>query len=561
MRISLKKLMSILLAVILLVSIMSITEISAVSEDAISQPILTSSNEEQTEVTEPMTESPTEAPTEATTEAPTEASTESPTEDPTLPTEGTFHVVAGDASLCNGVNWDPVSALNLMTLGKDGVYRITYKNVPAGIYSFKVTTNGAWDIADYNLIGDAKFGGLNAVIAVAQDDSKVTITFKESDMHANAYINDVLFDVSALDPTDPIIGESDYFVYVVLEDGTAEIVYCFEDVINLEIPEEIDGYTVTSIGSDVFNDCEILESVTIPRSVTNIDMYAFSGCTSFTSINVDSDNEYYSSLDGNLYNKEQTELIHYAVGKSDTSFTIPGSVTRVGFCAFSYCDSLVSVTIPGSVTSIDNSAFFGCESLTNISMSKSVTSIGKFTFTLCNNLKDIYYTGSESDWNNITIEIGNGILKLATIHYNPTDISEKPSCNHINTKTTGAKKATYFAKGYTGDKVCTDCGKKISTGNVISKKTLKTPKITVKPAKKSITIQYKKVKDAKGFAVSYKLGKKTYTKTLKTTKSKTVKLKNLKSGKKYTVKVRAYIKSGNKIAYSKWTKPKTVKVK
>ncbi len=130
---------------------------------------------------------------------PTTESTE-PTDTPTLPTEGTFHVVAGDADLCNGVSWDPSSALNLMTLGDDGVYRITYKNVSAGQYNFKVTTNGSWGIADFNLVGEAKYGGSDAVIEVTEDGSEVTITLKESDMHANAYINGVLVDMSATEP-------------------------------------------------------------------------------------------------------------------------------------------------------------------------------------------------------------------------------------------------------------------------------------------------------------------------------------------------------------------------
>ena len=167
--------------------------------------------EPTSETTEPTTES-SEPTTEST--EPTEASSETEpvptesTEAPTLPAEGTFHVVAGAPELCNGVNWDPASPLNLMTLGDDGVYSITYTNVPAGDYIFKVTTNGAWDIADYNLVGDAKFGGANAEITVTEDNSTVLVTFKESDQHANAYINGVLVDMGATEPTKPTETES-----------------------------------------------------------------------------------------------------------------------------------------------------------------------------------------------------------------------------------------------------------------------------------------------------------------------------------------------------------------
>ena len=148
----------------------------------------------------------------------------------------------------------------------------------------------------------------------------------------------------------------------------------------------------------------------------------------------------------------------------------------------------------------------------------------------------------------------------------PTEVTEPTECDHATTKTEGAKSATYFAKGYTGDKVCAVCGEVIEKGRTIAAKKLKTPKVTVKPAKKAIKVTYKKVKDAKGFMVTYKLGKKTYNekftlskKELKKAKvTKTIKVK--KSGK-YKVTVKAFVTSGKKIAYSKPTKTVKVKVK
>ena len=67
------------------------------------------------------------------------------------------------------------------------------------------------------------------------------------------------------------------------------------------------------------------------------------------------------------------------------------------------------------------------------------------------------------------------------------------------------------------------------------------------------------MKNATGFQVKYKTGKKTVTKTYNTKKTVTKTIKNLKKGT-YKVQVRAFVKSGNKKAYSSWTKAKTVKV-
>lgn len=128
------------------------------------------------------------------------------------------------------------------------------------------------------------------------------------------------------------------------------------------------------------------------------------------------------------------------------------------------------------------------------------------------------------------------------------------------TTVTGAKKATYFAKGHTGDTVCRVCGETIEKGKSISKLKLKTPTVKITGGKKKITVKYTKVQGANGFQVKYKVGKKTVTKTYTAKKNATKVIKKLKKGT-YKVQVRAFVKQGSKKAYSKWTKVKKVKVK
>ena len=231
--------------------------------------------------------------------------------------------------------------------------------------------------------------------------------------------------------------------------------------------------SVTSIGVMAFENCFGLTSITIPNSVTSIGVSAFFGCIGLTSINVASGNNYYSDNNGVLFNKKKTELIKYPEGKSQTSYTIPNSVTSIGCAAFEGCtgltsitipnsvtsigdgafrgcSSLTSITIPNSVTSIENSAFYNCTGLTSITIPNSVTSIGYGAFLYCTGLKDVYYTGSKDDWKAISDGSGNDNLLNATIHYNCT--GEHGSTNNEPGSSAPFNQPTYIADIWSGNR-------------------------------------------------------------------------------------------------------------
>ena len=111
---------------------------------------------------------------------------------------------------------------------------------------------------------------------------------------------------------------------------------------------------------------------------------------------------------------------------TDTDIVIPSEyndlpVTSIGDYAFSECTSLTSVDIPDSVTSIGSSAFFYCTSLTSIDIPDSVTSIGDWAFDSCTSLTDVYYGGTEEQWNDISIGSQNEALTSANIHFSAAE--------------------------------------------------------------------------------------------------------------------------------------------
>ena len=229
--------------------------------------------------------------------------------------------------------------------------------------------------------------------------------------------------------------------------------------------------SVSKIDGCAFKYTQNVNTINVPQQTTSIAAGAFSNSVNLEAINVDENNLYYTSDNGVLFNKDKSELVAYPAEKSDTSYTVPESVTYIQAQAFygctnltsvsltdnvydmgssvfsdctnltdvvlsedlswiqgstfSNCTSLKSVKIPSDVDTIYSSAFSGCASLESITIPKSVDLIEQYAFYDCNSLKDIYYFGTETQWNKIDIEEnsagdGNGALKNATIHYNKT---------------------------------------------------------------------------------------------------------------------------------------------
>ena len=76
------------------------------------------------------------------------------------------------------------------------------------------------------------------------------------------------------------------FVYILLEDGTAEIVDYTGKATTLTVPKELDGYRVTSVGSRTFWDCDFIEGITIPDTIEHVSVYAFLGNSNLTCFRV-----------------------------------------------------------------------------------------------------------------------------------------------------------------------------------------------------------------------------------------------------------------------------------
>ena len=135
---------------------------------------------------------------------------------------------------------------------------------------------------------------------------------------------------------------------------------------------------------DTFTRCRVLKNITIPKSVTFIGGYSFSGSTALTSIVIDNNNLYYMAENAIIFSKDKTKLVAHPTAKGHC--TIPNHVTVIGGHAFGHVVSaksntdLTSVTIPNSVIRIEKFAFNHTNNLTDITIPESVTFIGDYAF-------------------------------------------------------------------------------------------------------------------------------------------------------------------------------------
>jgi hypothetical protein len=156
------------------------------------------------------------------------------------------------------------------------------------------------------------------------------------------------------------------------------------------------SHSLTSIGVGAFSDCTSLAGITIPVNVTNIGLEAFLGCSSLIGFVVNSQNAFYSSTNGVLFNKNQTTLIACPCTITGT-YAIPGGVTNIESYAFFNCTSLTNVTIPASVTNIGDHAFYYSPNLASVFFSGDPPSIGSYVF-LSDNDATVYYLPGATGW-------------------------------------------------------------------------------------------------------------------------------------------------------------------
>lgn len=159
--------------------------------------------------------------------------------------------------------------------------------------------------------------------------------------------------------------------------------------------------SVETIGEEAFSDCS-LYTLTLSEGIKRIEKYAFYNCgieklsipasveyiaeSTFArlsylhEVKVSSDNPNYCSYGGNLYNKDRTVLMFYPTGKSATKVTVSSPVKRIGAGAFMFDENLQELVVGSSVEEIGYGAFERCENLKSVTLPDTLKKIENYAF-------------------------------------------------------------------------------------------------------------------------------------------------------------------------------------
>lgn len=147
--------------------------------------------------------------------------------------------------------------------------------------------------------------------------------------------------------------------------------------------------SLKTIESNAFYQCQNMSSIKIPANVTSIQDLAFFGCTGLSQFTVVTSNKNFSAIDDVLYTKDGKKIICYPTMKANDSYTVQSGVTTVADGAFANASLLTEVILPSTVTYLGDKAFYCCARLKSVNLSDSITKIGDETFSQCNYLKNI----------------------------------------------------------------------------------------------------------------------------------------------------------------------------
>ena len=170
-------------------------------------------------------------------------------------------------------------------------------------------------------------------------------------------------------------------------DNAYSVVGSYGKCKNIIIPAHYKGLPVNKVGDSAFENNESILNVSIGNKVTYIGNRSFAGMKNLKDV------------------------------------VMSNTISSIGDYAFYDCDNLITMKFSSGMTKIPTGLMGSCEKLFSVTIPKSILSIDVAAFFNCSSLSVINYSGTKSEWENVSKGQNNGSLLDAYVVYN-YDVSE-----------------------------------------------------------------------------------------------------------------------------------------
>lgn len=155
--------------------------------------------------------------------------------------------------------------------------------------------------------------------------------------------------------------------------------------------------SVTVVGDSAFNHCVNLQSVTIGSGLRTLGSGAFADCDSLSSVRIAANNNYFSCVDGVIYDVSQSKIYQYLAGRQSRQYRMPDTVTDIVRYAFWGCDQLEDITFSSGLTKIPDYAIADAGSIETVTINAPLCTIGLKAFDGCRLLKQVIFPVSVTE--------------------------------------------------------------------------------------------------------------------------------------------------------------------
>ncbi len=158
--------------------------------------------------------------------------------------------------------------------------------------------------------------------------------------------------------------------------------YC-KKLKDINLPDKI-----TNIGRGTFWECRSLSSIYIGKNIVEIASDAFNRCSSLQRFEVDEQNNSFCSDNGVLFTKDKSILIRYPEAGFADVYNAPNGVVEIADNAFESCENIKEVILPKSLRIIGDHSFQFCK-FKNIILPPSLEVIKDDAFQACSELTSV----------------------------------------------------------------------------------------------------------------------------------------------------------------------------